>query len=232
MKLVTLNIQHGGGNRVPAILDYLQSQDADVIVLTEFRENSNAVALQSGLAAKGLLHFAGASVAPKENTVCIFSRQRFVARTYPELPACDRHRLISAHFDGVAVYGVYFSQNEAKAGLFEFLTQGGHRPAEAAYFIVGDFNTGLHFLDEKDATFYCTAEFKALSESGLVDSWRNRHPDTREFSWYSNRGNGFRIDHVFSSPEADALIERVYYDHKPREVKATDHSALVLENVS
>lgn len=232
MKLVTLNIQHGGGKRIPGILDYLQSQDADVIVLTEFRENSNAETLRSGLVAKGFHHFAGASVVPKKNTVCILSRQPFVSRTYPELPAQDRHRLISAHFDGVAVYGVYFSQNNAKAGLFEFLAEGGHRPSENAYFIVGDFNTGLHFQDEEGATFYCTAEFKALSESGLVDSWRNRHPDTREFSWYSNHGNGFRIDHVFSSPEADTLIERVYYDHKPREAKATDHSALVVENVS
>lgn len=232
MKLVTLNIQHGGGKRIPEILVYLQSQDADVIVLTEFRENSNAAALRSGLAAKGFHYFAGASVAPKENTVCIFSRQPFVSRTYPGLPAQDRHRLISAHFEGVAVYGVYFSQNEAKAGLFDFLVKGGHRPAEAAYVIVGDFNTGLHFLDEEGATFYCTAGFKALLESGLVDSWRNRHPDTREFSWYSNHGNGFRIDHAFSSPEADTLIERVYYDHKPREAKITDHSALVVDNIS
>ena len=193
MKFVTLNIQHGGGKRIPAILDYLQSQNADAIVLTEFREDSNAGALRSALAANGYRHFAGASVAPKENTVCIFSRQPFIPRTYPELPANDRHRLISAHFNGVAVYGVYFSQNKAKAGLFEFLAEGRHRPTEAAYFIVGDFNTGLHFQDEEGATFYCTTEFKALSESGVVDSWRNRNPDTREFSWYSNHGNGFRI---------------------------------------
>ncbi|EIC23635.1 endonuclease/exonuclease/phosphatase family protein [Thiorhodovibrio frisius] len=232
MKIVTLNIQHGGGKRIPGILNYLQSQDADAIVLTEFRENSNAEALRFGLAADGYRYFAGASIAPKENTVCIFSRQPFVARTYPALPAQDRHRLISAHFDGISVYGVYFSQNKAKVGLFDFLAKGCHLPTEAAYFIVGDFNTGLHFQDEEGATFFCTTEFKALSESGVVDSWRNRNPATREFSWYSNHGNGFRIDHVFSSTEGDALIERVYYDHKPREAKATDHAALVVEYVS
>jgi exonuclease III len=164
-----LNVQHGGGKRIPEILDYLQSQDADVIVLTEFRGNLNAEALRSGLAARGFHHFAGAPVSPKKNSVCIFSRQPFVPRMYPELPAQDRHRLISAHFDGMAVYGVYFPQNKAKAGLFEFLAEGGHRPAEATYFVVGDFNTGLHFQDEQGATFYCTSEFKALSESGLVD---------------------------------------------------------------
>jgi exodeoxyribonuclease-3 len=231
MKLVTLNIQHGGGARILKILGYLESQDADVIVLTEFRENANADALRSALTAKGYLYFAAASNNHKENTVCIFSRYPFESRTYPELPAEDRRRLISAHFEGVAIYGVYFAQNVAKARLFEFLAKGNHKPTEARHLIVGDFNTGLHFLDEQGATFFCTAEFQALLNSGLVDSWRSRNPDNREFSWYSNHGNGFRIDHVFSSTEADSLIEQVYYDHTPREVKATDHSALVIKNI-
>lgn len=231
MNLVTLNIQHGGGKRIHRILEYLQSLDADVIVLTEFRENSNAQVLRCGLATAGYLHFAAASVEPKKNTVCIFSRRPFVPRTYTELPPQERHRLISAHFNGVAVYGVYFPQNKAKAGLFEFFVKGQHRPTEAAYFIVGDFNTGLHFLDEEGATFYCTAEFSALLDSGLVDSWRNRNPHKRKFSWYSNHGNGFRIDHVFSSAAADALIEQIYYDDRPRKAGATDHSALLVKYV-
>lgn len=232
MKLVTLNIQHGGGKRIPEILEYLHAQDADVIVLTEFRNNANAEVLRAGLTASGFHHFAGASVAPQENSVCIFSKQPFITRTYPELPKPDQHRLISAHFDCVSVYGVYFPQNQAKARLFKFLVEGGHQPPENAYLLVGDFNTGLHFQDEEKATFYCTAELKALLEAGLVDSWRKRHPNTREFSWYSHRGNGFRIDHAFSSPLANALIEQVYYDSKPREAKMTDHSALVVKTHS
>lgn len=232
MKLITLNIRHGGGKRVPQILGYLQSQNPDVIVLTEFRENSNASALRAGLVESGFLFFAGASTVAKENSVCIISRQPFVPRTYAELGAEDRHRLISAHFDGVAVYGVYFPQNKAKASLFQFLTAGSHHPTEEAFYIVGDVNTGLHFQDEARASFYCTQEFKALIESGLVDSWRSRNPKTKEFSWYSNHGNGFRIDHVFSSRKADANIQSVYYDHTPREEGITDHSALVVESVS
>ena len=49
MKLITLNIRHGGGKRVPRILEYLRTLNADVIVLTEFRENANAIALRAGL---------------------------------------------------------------------------------------------------------------------------------------------------------------------------------------
>jgi exodeoxyribonuclease-3 len=229
MKLVTLNIQHGGGKRVPGILDYLSPQNADVIVLTEFRENTNACILRSELGAAGFTQFAAASISPRGNSVCIFSKRAFVPRTYPELPPQDRHRLISAHFDGLAVFGVYFSQNKSKAGLFQFLVNGRHRPTEAAYFVVGDFNTGLHRIDEAGASFHCTEDFVALSRSGLVDSWRSRNLQEKVFSWYSNHGNGFRIDHVFSSPEADKTIQSVQYDHTPRESGVTDHSALVIE---
>ena len=57
MKIVTLNIRYGGGTRVPVILEYLDSQNGDVIVLTEFRENANATVIRSGLLAQGLAHF-------------------------------------------------------------------------------------------------------------------------------------------------------------------------------
>jgi exonuclease III len=63
----------------------------------------------------------------------------------------------------------------------------------------------------------------------VVDSWRSRNPGTWEYSWYSHHGNGFRIDHVFSNPAADASIQAVAYDHTPRETGVTDHSALVVK---
>ena len=37
-----------------------------------------------------------------------------------------------------------------------------------------------HFMDSMDAI-------------GFRDLWRHRYPDGREFTWYSHRGNGFRI---------------------------------------
>lgn len=229
MKLVTLNILRGGGKRAPAIVDYLLSLSADVLVLTEFIGNSSGELIRSKLAAAGFGHFATASDEPNENSVCILSRDAFVSRRFPNLNPADRHRLISAHFEGLSVYGVYFAQRKEKATLFEFLSQGGHGQSENACFIIGDFNTGLHHKDEKGATFICTAELKSMIESGLVDSWRSRNPDQVEYSWFSNVGNGFRIDQVFSNAPADAMIESVCYDHLPRTTKLSDHSALIVE---
>lgn len=228
MKIVTLNIRHGGGTRAQKILSYLEAQDADVIVLTEFRENANADIFRSELGSAGYKSFASASIAPKENSVCIASRFPFVPRTYPNLKPKHLHRVMSAHFEHLTVFGVYFPQNQAKAEVFEFFINQAHESQDEPHLIVGDFNTGIHELDEVGSTFHCSKEFSQLSSSGLVDSWRTRNPDVREFSWFSNAGNGFRIDHAFSSPTANCKVQQVYYDHSPRETKITDHSSLVV----
>lgn len=230
MKLVALNIRHGGGTRVPSIVSYLENLKPDVVVLSEFRENANAEQLRSSLASYGLDHFMAGSALPKENSVCIFSKKEFSSRTYPSLEL-DQHRVITICFDNLAILGVYFPQNRDKVRMFRFLLDGGYQPTEDAHIIIGDFNTGLHGIDESGKTFYCADQFAALPDAGLVDSWRTRHPEARQFSWYSNAGNGFRIDHAFSSQVADSRIKRIYYDHEPRLSRMTDHSALIIEYI-
>ena len=113
--------------------------------------------------------------------------------------------------------------------LFDFIMQRcvpmlGERGA-----VVGDFNTGRDLLDENGCSFACIDSFKQMARSGLIDSWRSRNPDGREFSWYSRFGNGFRIDHVFSTPAMDRALTKIGYDHETRIQKETDHSAMVAE---
>jgi exonuclease III len=80
--------------------------------------------------------------------------------------------------------------------------------------------------------FDCVAEFKALP---LVDLWRLEHGDKRDWTWRSpesatRRSNGFRLDHAFANAAFRERFPniRCVYDHEPRDMKLTDHSALVL----
>ena len=95
--------------------------------------------------------------------------------------------------------------------------------------LLGDFNTGRHFLDERAKTFYCAEYFDRLENLGWVDAWRSRNEGTKEFSWFSNAGNGFRIDHAFVSSDLNKRIQSVTYDHSVREAGLSDHSALVVD---
>ena len=96
-------------------------------------------------------------------------------------------------------------------------------------FIIGDFNTGRHYIDEKRKTFYCSEYFDRFKEASLIDSWRSRNQEIKEYSWYSSKGNGFRIDHVFSTPDLDKMLSDVHYSHVEREKGLSDHSALIVE---
>ena len=101
--------------------------------------------------------------------------------------------------------------------------------APAVY--LGDFNTGHDVWDVEGGPYPYTAsdQMEALLAQGWVDAWRHLHPAGREFSWYSHRQRGFRLDHAFLSPGAAPALRAAAFDHAVRETGATDHSALIVD---
>lgn len=229
MKIMTFNIRHGGGTRCHKILESVLRHNPDTVVFTEYRENRNGLFLRKALTSNGFITFSSSSIHQKENAVAIASKFPCVTSTFPLELKTHSQRAILASFENIAILGVYFAQNQEKRPLFDFIN---HRSKELLGrngLIIGDFNTGKHFLDESKKTFQCVEEFEQLERNYLIDSWRSRNPDTREFSWYSSAGNGFRIDHIFSTLELDSKLSKVFYTHDERENGVSDHSALIAE---
>jgi exodeoxyribonuclease-3 len=84
-------------------------------------------------------------------------------------------------------------------------------------------------LDTEAAKFHCADEFLSLANRTLTDLWRAHNGEvTQEYSWYSNAGNGFRIDHALAGKHVTDQCVNCYYDHSTRET-LTDHSALIVE---
>ena len=227
MRLLTLNLRHGGAARIDRIAGYLLSQNADTLVLSEFRPNSAGAALRQQLASAGFEHQHCPGADPRGNSVLIASREPM---RFDEHAAANCKRYVVGRLsNGTAICGVYFPLGEAKRPLFEHLQRQVARVLGPLAVVIGDFNTGEHRLDEAGATFVCTDAFAELKASGLVDSWRLRNPEARVFSWFSNRGNGFRVDHALHTQRLDARIASVAYDHGPRESGLSDHSALLVQ---
>jgi len=218
MRIAALNIQHGGGARTQAITDYLKSLDADCIVLSEYRLDDNGLATQLGLLGYTYQH-TGAQY-PKENSVLVVSKTPFAVGNASQ-------RIASVAFQDLTLLGVYFPQGEEKRPVFHEIRKMVDSGSNAL--VIGDFNTGKPFIDEDGDSFACVDEFEALEHHGLIDAWRTRNPEGKEFTWYSNKGNGFRIDHAFCTASLNDRISLVEYLHDPREQKVTDHSALIVE---
>jgi len=218
MKLVTLNIQHGGGRRIAPIVEFLLQLNADLLVLTEYHLDDKNLAKQ--LAGLGFEHQVSGSSLLKENSVLIASKEPFEVLSASQ-------RIVSVVLTDLMIFGVYFPQGDEKYPVYKKL-KGQVKESEYPALVLGDFNTGLHYIDEAGKTFACVESFESLKDVGLVDAWRARNPTTKEFSWFSGQGNGFRIDHAFCSESLDHKVRSIGYIHTPREEKFSDHSALVL----
>ena len=230
MRLVTLNLRHGGGRRMPALLDALLGYAADVLVLTEHRHNAASTLLREGLSAAGFRHQIVSHEGSRVNHLLVASRRAL--KEAPELClGFDRQRLLPLRVDGLRVVAAHLPNLRAKlphwAALLHMAESGKRIPTV----YIGDFNTGHNVRDVEGGPFPFTAseQMEALLARGWIDAWRHVHPLGREFSWFSHRGRGFRLDHAFLSPACALRLRAAWFDHEVRETGATDHSALIVD---
>jgi exodeoxyribonuclease-3 len=226
MKILTWNIQHGGGSRINQILIILNYYNADLVVLTEFRNNKNKDKITQTLNSKGYHFFESPACSPTTNTVLIGSKTEFTT-TYFQLEVKENsHRIFQIELNGISIYPCYFPQKNLKKPVFEFLIKQikSHNPKDKII-VIGDLNTGKHYIDEDKNTFYYS-EYLLELEKYLTDAFRQIHGPIKEFSWYSSAGNGFRIDHCFTK---NLQIQSCTYHHQPRTDKVSDHSIMEVE---
>ena len=230
MKVFSWNIRHGGGTRITEILAELERHtDSDFIILTEYRNNKNASSIKEKLTHLGFVNQYSPNVEAKVNSVLIAAKYSVSFEEFPELQS-HQHRVVSARWKDTHIVGTYFPQKKEKARVFDFLSdlvKTAH--IETTLIIAGDMNTGVHFEDETGKSFYCSKDFIELKKEGLTDAWRLINTENTEYTWYSNHGNGFRIDHFLISSHCNDLVNACYYLHGPRINKISDHSQMILE---
>ena len=227
MKILTLNIRNGCTKHHSAMVSWLlQQRSADILVITEFRDNVPGRKLRQALQNAGWTYTASSNPAHKINGVLVASRICFTPVPQPEIIPEGSARFIECDFETFALIGVYFPLKKALLNFWSwFLPQAASR-AKSPCLLVGDFNTGKHFIDEDKATFWGSENMVHIEELGYRDAWRTLHPLDREYTWFYTVGIGFRLDYVFLSA---TLIERLTsadHLHTPRELCISDHSAL------
>lgn len=230
LKIVTWNILHGGGSRVDLILHTMeQIRDVDIFVLTEFRNNSNGRKIQKWMEANGFSFQFTHPSGSKVNTILIGSKIEMEFSTFQVL-GIHAHRVAVAWNRRVKIFGAYFPQKEEKAKVFDFLQEILNKEEHTLPIILtGDLNTGIHFEDELGKSFYCSENFSKLRDAGMIDAWRIRNPQVKEYSWFSSGKNGFRIDHFMVNDKFIDNTVECFYDHDPRISKISDHSLMVLK---
>lgn len=228
-RVAALNIRHGGGtvSRTDALIARLLSYDADVLVVTEFRDNMAGARLIRELELSGYTtSHPGAQAA--QNAILIASRS-VIRRSWGFSSKLDSRHLWCAETAGTVICGVYMPQKHEKLPYWEELILRSRR--RGIDLCIGDFNTGNNDLDKdpEGARFVGSEMPQRLSAAGYIDVWRSLHPRRREYSWFSPGAyNGFRIDHAYAAPRLANRVVSCEFDQTPRILEESDHAALVL----
>ncbi len=228
MRLAPLNFRHGGGGRIADLRAGVLRLRADVLVLTEFRDNEAGRTLARALGRSGLGHQAIGRSAPRLNTVFVASRMPFLLEPHRRL-RFDSARLLRVRLPAFSLVAAHLPNQKAKLPHWRALQFIARETGEAPAIFAGDFNTGKNPEDSEGFRYTFAEQMEALERLGWVDGWRRLHPKGREFSWYSHRGRGFRLDHVFLSPALAPRLTAARFAHRLREKGATDHSALAVD---
>jgi len=225
MKIVAWNIRQGGGSRIHKIAKSLLTYHADILVISEFHNTKSGSTLKSKLKDAGYT-FQHSTTEPRKNTVLIASKIDGDFATYYNRIVLFPEGIVSITFEDFIIYGVYLPHKK-KHQLFEFLMEEINN--EKAGIIIGDYNSGINFLDQKGDSFWYTEYFPKFLEAGYLDAFRVIHDDKKEYSWYSHQGNGFRYDHCWLHKTLVSSVKDCYFSHVERENKISDHSIMVLE---
>src|SRR5271166_4152777 len=149
--LLAWNIRQGGGSRLARIADALARQNADILVLSEYRGGEAATRLIASLDRLGYRHVTKLAPPPNRNGVLIASRCAFYERgaIANELP--EPYRMVSVEFASFRLSGVYLPNLIAKIPYWEALIAALEPESSGHTLAIGDFNTYRPYPDEAGA---------------------------------------------------------------------------------
>lgn len=253
MRIATWNV-NGLRARLEFVLHWLRDRQPDIVGLQELKledeQFPHDVFQEAG-------YFAATHGQKAWNGVAILSRDEAQVEQRG-LPGEDAFgsRLITARVGGLQFTTVYCPNGKTIQhddypkklawydSLAAYLDETLDREGDSV--ICGDFNICPAPIDSHNeaglhgAIFHTDAErerFRALLDRGLVDLFRDRHPDTQTFSWWDYRAGAFhrnlglRIDFLLGTR---AVLQRVVevgtdrdYRKKKDGLTASDHAPVI-----
>jgi exonuclease III len=243
MTLLAWNIQKGGGDRIPRLVEEISAYDPDVIALTEYRAGPG-VALCDAMKERGFPYVETTNPTGNRDGIVVFSRSSIQLKPCPAPPESQFRWLdidLPEYGFGIGVLHIIAAGSSpkspctaAKTRFWDAVLHVAAARLPEPSLLIGDWNTGAHRLDEAGKTFVCDQHFARLSELGWTDLWRHHNSGVTEYTWYSKRKggvrlNGFRVDHAFATPSLMPRIASCRYSHKERDAGVSDHSMVIVE---
>jgi len=241
-RLVAWNIRAGGGKRAAFIGEAIVNMSPDIVVLSEFRSGVPSQEIAALLAGAGLSWQVNAlkEVKPNTNAVMIASRaslRRVGLRKAPQEPG--RWVMAREGARGIAIGAMHIPNQHTgrKPGYHDAVIDLAKRWKSGPALLVGDTNSGRIDTDEETPVFNKRTDgwFDRFEAAGWQDGFRVIHGERRDYTWYSHRQNGFRLDQVFVNADLTCHLKQVAHiwprhpGQPERRDGLSDHAALVVD---
>lgn len=253
MRVATWNI-NGLQARLDFLVHWLRARQPDFVCLQELKLEDEKFPhlVFEGEGYQALVHGQKAW-----NGVAILSRERgqVVTRGLPGMEDLGA-RLLTGVYGRLEIASIYCPNGKSlqhedyprKLAWFEELDRylAGELSNRDSYILGGDFNLCPEPIDswneEKLAgtIFHTEAEraaFQKLRDKGLIDLYRQEHPDRQMFSWWDyragafHRNQGLRIDFLLATKSLSRHLQEIEIDRDYRKKKqgltASDHAPVV-----
>jgi exodeoxyribonuclease-3 len=239
-KMVTLNICGPSLGRAERLAAYLRGLGADVLVLTETRDNEGTNLLLHRLREAGY-GVSWVSPARHERGVAVASRPG--PTDWSHAPGVDlHHRLVVVRLDDrvpVNLVAAYVPSRDASEDKIfrkrNFLRQMADVLRRTAGVGTTIFMGDLNIIGRDHVPKYPVFkawEYDTLEEIaaiGFIDVFAELNPGLQAHSWVGRNGAGYRYDYAFVSPDLMGSVQSCSYIHEPRLEGLTDHAAVQLE---
>jgi exodeoxyribonuclease-3 len=239
--------------RLPHVLDWLASEQPDVLALQETKMTDDDFPVQAIEDAGYHVVYSGQKT---YNGVAVISKQPMsdIVTDVPELDDPQR-RILGVTVGDIRVLDLYVvngsevgsEKYEYKLNWLEKVTRYIEQDManHSHYVVLGDFNIAPEDRDVHDPEAWrekilCSTPereaLKRIQDLGFVDSFRLFDQDDETFSWWDYRAAGFRrnrglrIDLVLASNDLSGFCQRSWIDKEPRKLeRPSDHAPAVAE---
>lgn len=246
LRVVSWNIRAGGGRRAEGILAQLLEWQPNIIGLSEFRGTAASQWLAAELAQAGYSFQLSSTNphSPAKNALLIASQfplrrvrlvkmprnpERWLSVSIATIPAITLGLMHVPNFTAPTLKYPYL------AAVLNMVKAWDIGPG----LLLGDTNCGKLGIDEEKPS---PPKFQrehdwivGMEQRGWADAFRQLQGDRREYTWYSHRNNGFRLDYAFSCPQLTPAIVAARHvwgfdSNEPNRRDAlSDHAALLLD---
>src|SRR5665647_593198 len=110
IRIVSLNIQHGGGKRVIRLADWIATMEPSVVVIPEWRNNAPGKIIRDRLTTNGFRTVATTRATTKINSVLVAAIDLSESREVTPSTSQAGDLMLIDLIQGVQILGCYFPQ--------------------------------------------------------------------------------------------------------------------------